>query len=233
MSKIKVITLDRPEKRNALSVELMERLLVELKAEAEVLIIRGEGPVFCSGLDLSELDVILMGPLIGDLLKAIYQFPGVTICAMQGAAIAGGAAILSACDLVVAEESAKIGFPEARLGIVAGYVAALLSRQLRRRDINELLLLGDLITAKRAQEMGLVSHLVKTNPFEEAQKIAEQVLKGAPETLLQSKKLIQELDTSFDNDWKTALDYHHKSRKSAEAMEGARAFMEKREPNWI
>src|SRR5689334_6865755 len=166
---ITILTLNRPAKRNALSADLMEACSEAFESLSQdqtqrVIILRGEGPVFCAGLDLEEAflpeNAERTARLVARVLRAVYQVPQVTIAAVQGAAIAGGAGLMSACDLVVATPETRIGYTEVRRGLVAALVMTLLHRQVRERDARELLLLGDLIFAERAKEMGLVSRVV-------------------------------------------------------------------------
>lgn len=238
------IRLNRPEKRNALSCELMRQLIKELEAVSEdhcqrAVIFTGEGVVFCAGLDLQELaDQRLAkesAALLSRLLMMIYSLPIVTICAVRGASIAGGAALMAACDLVLAEEGTRIGFPEVRRGIVAGFVSALLAKQVRIKEIKELLFLGEPVTAKRAQEMGLVTRVIAKGSLEAEKKaMVEKVLLGAPQTVRLSKALLEKLDeTSLKASWTIAESFHLQSRASGEAKEGALAFLEKRKPEWV
>lgn len=141
---------------------------------------------------------------------------------------------MSACDFVVAAERTKIGYPEVRRGLVAGLVMTFLRRQLRERDLRELLLASELIDAQRALEIGLVNRVVPVSELEnEAQKIAASVLQGAPDAITNSKRLIEELwSTSVKEDIECALRHHMEARESDEAKEGIAAFLEKRAPNW-
>src|SRR2546421_11631005 len=135
---ITILTLNRPAKRNALNAELMEACSEALESLAQdqtqrVIILRGEGPVFCAGLDLEEAflpeNAERTARLVARVLRAVYQVPQVTIAAVQGAAIAGGAGLMSACDLVVATRDARIGYPEVRRGLVAALVMFLFHRR--------------------------------------------------------------------------------------------------------
>jgi methylglutaconyl-CoA hydratase len=141
---------------------------------------------------------------------------------------------MSACDYVVAAEKTKIGYPETRRGLVAGLVMTFLRRQLREREMRELLLGADLIDAQRALEIGLVNRVVPADQvMNEAQKFAELVLQGGPNAVVQTKRLIEELwSTRVKEDVDLALKHHMQARESAEAREGIAAFNEKREPNW-
>src|SRR5881628_1424662 len=200
---ITVVTLNRPERRNALTVELLTQLCAAIKVtsgqpDERVIILRGAGAAFCTGLDLREAadqtKAHATAEMVAHTLIAVSQTRLITIAAVHGAAVAGGAGIMSACDFVVAAEGTKIGYPEARRGLVAGLVMTFLRRQLRERDMRELLLGGELIDAKRALEMGLVNRVVSRDEvMPEALKFADSVLQGAPNAVLQTKRMIDEL----------------------------------------
>ena len=173
--------------------------------------------------------------MVADTLMTISQTHLITIAAVHGAAVAGGAGIMSACDFVVAAQKTKIGYPEVRRGLVAGLVMTFLRRQIGERNMRELLLASELIDAARAKEMGLVNRVVpQEDLMMEALKFAECVLQGAPGALTQTKQLIEEFWwRSVKQDIDVALKYHMQARQSAEAREGIAAFNEKRKPNWV
>lgn len=240
---ITVLTLNRPERRNALSIELLNELAAAIKvasdeARERILILQGAGAAFCTGLDLKQAQDRTKAHATADMvaraLIALSQTRLITIAAVHGAAVAGGAGIMSACDYVVAAEKTKIGYPETRRGLVAGLVMTFLRRQLRERDIRELLLGGELIDASRALEMGLVNRVVpRDEVMTEARAFADLVLQGAPHAVTQTKRLIEELwSTPVKNDVELALKHHMQARESAEAREGIAAFNEKRQPKW-
>jgi methylglutaconyl-CoA hydratase len=238
-----IVTLNRPERRNALTIELLSELIAAIKVtsgqpEQRVLILRGAGQAFCTGLDLKEAadpkKAHMTAELVAKALIVLSQTRLVTIAAVHGAAVAGGAGIMSACDFVVAAERTKIGYPEVRRGLVAGLVMTFLRRQIGERHMRELLLGSELVDAERAREIGLVNRVVAPEQvLEEAQKFAEAVLQGAPGALVQTKKLIEKLwSTSVKEDVDLTLKYHLQARQSAEAREGIAAFNEKRKPRW-
>ena len=240
---ITLVTLNRPDKRNALNCALMEACSEAFESLAQdptqrVIILRGEGPVFCAGLDLAEAFAPQNGErtagLVARLLRAVYQVPQVTIAAVHGASIACGAGLMSACDLVVATPETRIGYTEVRRGLVAALVMTLLHRQVRERDARELLLLGDLISAERAREMGLVSRVVSPDKLmDEALALARTALLGAPGAIGHTKKVLDELwPSSFNHDLDETLLHHLSARASTEMREGVAAFLEKRNPSW-
>jgi methylglutaconyl-CoA hydratase len=241
---ITILTLNRPERRNALSIQLLTELIASIKLASDetrerILILRGAGAAFCTGLDLKEAQdrtkAHATADLVAHLLGALSDARCVTIAAVHGAAVAGGAGIMLACDYVVAAEGTRIGYPETRRGLVAGLVMTFLRRQLRERDIRELLLGGELIDAKRALEMGLLNRVVSGDQvMDEALKFAQSVLQGAPNAVVQTKRIIEELwGTSVKQDLELALKHHMQARASTEAREGIGAFNEKRKPNWV
>ncbi|MBA3387426.1 MAG: enoyl-CoA hydratase/isomerase family protein [Chthoniobacterales bacterium] len=237
------LTLNRPERRNALTIELMRDLTAAIEEASDdemqrILILRGAGQAFCTGLDLQEVGqsdkAQASAGAMAKTLLALSQTRLITIAAVHGAAVAGGAGIMSACDFVVAAERTKIGYPEVKRGLVAGLVMTFLRRQLRERDIRELLLGSELIDATRAFEIGLVNRVVPPNELEtEVEKIVASVLQGAPGALANSKRLLEQLwSTPVKEDIERALAHHMQARESNEAREGVAAFLEKRAPSW-
>ena len=242
-AQITVVTLNRPERRNSLTIELLNELIAAIKVASDqpnerVLILRGAGAAFCTGLDLKEAadqtKAHATAEMVAKTLITLAETRLVTIAAVHGAAVAGGAGIMSACDFVVAAEKTKIGYPEVRRGLVAGLVMTFLRRQIGERDLRELVLGGELIDAARAKEIGLVNRVVPQDDImSEAQKFAESVLQGAPGAIKNTKTLIEELwSSSVKEDVDLALKHHMQARESAEASEGIAAFNEKRKPNW-
>src|SRR5712664_4743892 len=185
-----VVTLNRPERRNALTLELLTELcsavnVASQQPEQRVLILRGAGAAFCTGLDLKEAadstKAHATAEMVANTLVAISQTRLVTVAAVHGAAVAGGAGIMSACDFVVAAERTNIGYPEVRRGLVAGLVMTFLRRQVGERNMRELLLGSELIEVERAKEIGLVNRVVAQDDLmNEAVKFAESALQGAP-----------------------------------------------------
>src|SRR5213596_3359434 len=241
---ITMVTLNRPERRNALTLELLNELVAAIKVSSDqtserVLILRGAGAAFCTGLDLKEAadpkKAHATAEMVANTLVALSQTRLITIAAVHGAAVAGGAGIMSACDFVVAAQGTKIGYPEVRRGLVAGLVMTFLRRQVGERNMRELLLGSELIDAAGAKEIGLVNRVVAQDDLmTEAQKFAQSVLQGAPGALAQTKQLIEELwSSSVKEDVDLTLKYHMQARESKEAREGIAAFNEKRKPKWV
>jgi len=239
-----ILTLNRPDKRNALSIGLLEELVASVAAAGRdpaqrFLIIRGAGPAFCAGLDLAEASdgarARRSAELVARSLLAIGRSRLVTIAVVHGAAVAGGAGLMSACDMAVAAAGAWIGYPETRRGLVAGLVMTFLRRQIRERDAREILLTGELLSAARAYEIGLVNRVAPTPEaaFAEARRLAGAVRQGGPGAVSRTKALLAGLwHRPLKADLDRALKAHLRARGSAEAAEGIAAYLEKRPPNW-
>lgn len=241
---VTTVSLNRPAKRNALCVELLGQLVAAVTAAEQdqtqrILILRGEGPAFCAGLDLAEATnperAHRSGELIAQTLRTLIATRLVTIAAVHGAAIAGGAGLMTACDIAVAAQGTQIGYPETRRGLVAALVMTFLRRQLRERDARELLLTGDLIDAARALAIGLVNREVPAGELMTvAQAYADTVLRGGPEAVANTKRLFAEMwPRPVQADLDRAQAFHLEARQSAEAAEGIAAYREKRPPNWL
>src|SRR3954468_16720748 len=240
---VTLLTLNRPERRNALTIELMSDLTTAIETAGadpaqRIIILRGAGKAFCTGLDLQEAvvnDPQVPAENVARLLLALAETRLVTIATVHGAAVAGGAGVMSACDFVIAAERTKIGYPEVRRGLVASLVMTFLRRQLRERDLREVLLASELFDAEHARQIGLVNRVVPAAEIEtETQKIAAAVLQGAPGAISNSKRLMEELwSTSVRQDIERALRHHMDARGSDEAREGIAAFNEKRSPSWV
>jgi len=233
---ITVMTLNRPEKRNALNIALIEEFCsiyseTEQLTSQRVMIIRAEGPHFCAGLDLNEAAdpelVDKSGSLLAKLFKTIYDSPLISIAAVQGSALAGGAGIVTACDIALANKDSHFGYPEVHRGLVAAQVSTLLRRQIVMRHVRELLLLGELIDAQRALEIGLINRVVEADElFLKALEMAASILKGTPKAVIETKRLLTNLELiSLEDDLNIAMEAHHRARLSEEAKESINAFL--------
>ncbi|HTL66061.1 MAG TPA: enoyl-CoA hydratase/isomerase family protein [Lacunisphaera sp.] len=237
------LTLNRPDKRNALSVALMESVLQALDAiEADsgnrILLLEGAGPSFCAGLDLAEAAETAKhhrsSELVSTLLQRLATSRLVTFALVRGSALGGGAGLMSACDFALADPGATIGYPEPRRGIVAALVMIFLRRQLAERDARKLLLTGEPITGAEAERIRLVTATAAPGDLLPlALKLAEQVLLGGPESIVRTKRLFAALwPTPIAEEFERAYRIHLEARQSAELEEGAAAFREKRPPRW-
>jgi methylglutaconyl-CoA hydratase len=244
---IATITLNRPEKRNAISFELIDDLLRALhevaKSNAIVLIVTGAGKAFCSGLDLDNLKALLgRSPeenlkdsrTMVQLFRTLYEFPKVTIAAVNGAAIAGGTGLALLCDFTLAVPEAKFGYTEVRIGFVPAIVSTFLLRQIGEKQARDLLLTGRLFGAEEAARMGLVSEIVSPDDLiARAHALAALLTESSPSSLRATKQLLTdharaELDAQID----TALRENAAIRTTADFREGITSFLEKRKPVW-
>jgi enoyl-CoA hydratase len=224
-----VLTLNRPEVRNALNPELKDRLTEAVReADADpdirVVVITGNGPVFCAGMDLKAFAA---GASFGGLTWLYKE--GISkplIAALNGTAPGGGFELALACDLVIAAEDAKLGMPEVKRGLFAAGGGTTLAARVPLAVALELGLTGDFITAQRAHEIGLVNKVVPADQVKaEALKLAEKIAANAPLGVAITKKLMRERRWGTPEETSAVFG-------SADAMEGARAFAERRQPVW-
>lgn len=239
-SSVAVVSLQRAEKRNALNIAILEELTRSLEGleqdpTCRVVIIRGEGSVFCAGLDLVEANDPNVAEKSADgirrVVTLIRESSLIVIAAAVGGAYAGGAGLLAACDLAVVAEDLRLGFPEVRRGLVAAIVWGVLVGKLRDGDLRELLLVAEPIGALRAQQMGLVQWIVPNERvLAHAREMAQHILAGGPEAVRESKRLLNRDPRSVD--FRSLQSLHERIRHGAEAREGFAAFRDRREPNW-
>src|SRR6202049_354849 len=244
---VATITLNRPEKRNAISFELIDDLLHALeqvaKSEAIVLIVTGAGKAFCSGMDLENLQSLLGrspeqnlqdSKTMVQLFRSLYEFPKVTIAAVNGAAIAGGTGLALLCDFTLAVPEAKFGYTEVRIGFVPAIVSTFLLRQVGEKQARDLLLTGRIFGAAEAAGMGLVSEIVPAeNLMLRARELAALLMENSPAPLLATKPMLHdhvraELDAQID----AAVRENAAIRNTADFREGVSSFLEKRKPRW-
>ncbi len=244
---VATITLNRPEKRNAISFELIDDLLQALhdvaKSDAIVLILTGAGKAFCSGLDLDNLKALLGrtpeenlndSRTMVQLFRSLYEFPKVTIAAVNGAAIAGGTGLALLCDFTLAVPEAKFGYTEVRIGFVPAIVSTFLLRQIGEKQARDLLLTGRLFSADEAVRLGLVSEIVLADDLmPRARSLAALLMESSPSSLRATKQLLTdharaELDSQID----AAVRENAAIRTTADFREGIMSFLEKRKPVW-
>src|SRR5882672_9407404 len=201
---IATLTFNRPEKRNAISFELLNELLAafdEVEASsAQILILTGAGKAFCSGLDLEELKSLLgktPGENLADseriarVFRRLYDFPKPTIAAVNGAAIAGGTGLATMCDFTLAVPEAKFGYREVRIGFVPAVVSSILVWQVGHKTARDLLLTGRLFDAAEAHRYGLVNEVVEPGVLMiRARELAAQLMENSPSSMRATKRLI-------------------------------------------
>jgi enoyl-CoA hydratase/carnithine racemase len=244
------IILNRPEKRNALSRALLAELQLALsdmhqERRVRAVILTGAGSAFSAGMDLAEMAATsqLADPLSQwhqdaidflDLIRSMLDFPKPLIAAVAGPALAGGAGLALACDMVIAGESARFGLPEPRRGLVAGIVAPLLSFRVGAGRAGYLLLSTKIIGAAEAHTYGLAHEVVADDKvWARAAQIAEECATSAPEALQLTKRLLNEtIGERLGSELSVGASASATARTTAAAAEGLAAFLEKREPKW-
>lgn len=242
-----LVTLNRPEKRNAISYELIEDMLCALDevaiSPAQILILTGSGKAFCSGMDLDNLRSITGrsteenradSSTMARLFRTLYEFPKVTIAAVNGPAIAGGCGLATLCDFTVASAEAKFGYTEVRIGFIPAIVSTFLLRQVGEKQARDLLLTGRIISAEEAFRLGLASEVVPAEKLQpRARELAADLLQNSPASLLATKRLLkgyssQELDRQIE----AAVEENAQIRTTEDFREGVTSFLEKRSPRW-
>lgn len=243
-----ILTLNRPEVRNALSPALREALREAFESVQDdpgirVVVLTGAGKAFCSGLDLSELqhfrgrsteENLMDSAALAELFRLVYTFPKPVIAAVNGHALAGGAGLATVCDLTIVNEEAKLGYTEARIGFVAALVGVFLVRQIGDKRARDLLLSARLLSAGEAFDMGLVNEVrPATEVMPRALELAWSLGENAPISLALTKTLLAALPgMSLDDGLRYASNLNALSRTTDDLAEGVTAFLEKREPNW-
>jgi methylglutaconyl-CoA hydratase len=246
-SRVATITLNRPDKRNAISFELINDLLRALKeveiSDARVLIVTGAGKAFCAGMDLENLKALLGQSPEQSLedsqtmvraFRSLYEFPKPTIAAVNGPAIAGGTGLALLCDFTLAVPEAKFGYTEVRIGFVPAIVSTFLLRQTGEKHARDLLLTGRIIGVEEASRMGLVNEIVPAESLlPRARELAGTLMENSPSSLRATKKLLNDhARAELDSQIEAAVRENAAVRSTADFREGITAFLEKRKPVW-
>jgi len=245
---VATITLNRPDKRNAISFDLIDDLLHAFEevenSDARVLIMTGAGKAFSSGMDLENLKSLIGrspeqnlqdSETMVRMFRALYEFPKVTIAAVNGAAIAGGTGLALLCDFTLAVPEAKFGYTEVRIGFVPAIVSTFLLRQVGEKQARDLLLTGRIIGAEEAARMGLVNEIVAPeNLISRARQLAAVLMENSPSSLRATKKLLNDhAKAELDAQIGAAVRENAAVRTTADFREGVSSFLEKRKPRWI
>ncbi|MGH9556265.1 MAG: enoyl-CoA hydratase/isomerase family protein [Terriglobales bacterium] len=243
------ITLNRPEKRNAISFELIDDLMGALAAEREsssqVIILTGAGQAFCSGMDLESLKTLSAAgrsyeenlrdsEAMARLFRSLYDFPKPTIAAVNGPALAGGTGIATACDFTLASDLAKFGYTEVRIGFIPAIVSSLLKRQVGEKHARDLLLTGRIFGAEEACRMGLVNEVLEPEKLmPRARELAAALMQNSPTSVRLTKALLSEYAREqLDSEMKLGQEENARIRSTDDFREGVTAFLEKRKPKW-
>ena len=244
---IRTVTLNRPERRNAMTPEMQLELIAALEdtatSAARVLVLSGAGEAFCSGLDLSALQEMqdktaieyrAEAERVARLFLALHELPIPTVAAVNGPAIAGGTGLAMICDFTLATPKSKFGFTEVRIGFVPAMVSAFLALQLGHKRSMDLLLTGRVFDAEEAQRLGLVNEIVQPGELAlRVKALADTLLANSPQALRATKRLA----AAQNRVWLSAaivdaIEISTEARMTADFREGIRAFLEKRKPVW-
>jgi len=244
---IGTITLNRPEKRNAVSPQMIDDLLAALAeletSGARIGILTGAGKAYCAGMDLEVLRTISsQSPAenleasrrMAQLLRRMWGFPKVLIAAVNGPALAGGCALATLADFTLAVPEATFGYTEVRIGFVPAIVSVFLRRRVGETVARDLILTGRIFPAPEAQRLGLVNEVVAADALMgRARMLAETLLANSPASLRASKKLLVESEEpAIDREISLAIEANAAVRATPDFKEGVTAFFEKRKPRW-
>ncbi|WP_100628183.1 enoyl-CoA hydratase/isomerase family protein [Algoriphagus formosus] len=248
-NRIGKITLNRPEKRNAMSPELISGLLeildrVENEEDVKVVILAAAGKAFCAGADLAYIqrmqdftpeENLEDSKRLMSLFDRIYNFPKPIIAAVQGHALAGGCGLVTVCDFAFAVHEALFGYTEVRIGFIPALVSVFLQEQIGAAKTQELLLSGDLISAQKAANLGIITELVEsdqlmTKVIEFAEKLVE---KNSANSMRATKLLLRNIHREGrDQKLLLAAKMNAESRSHQDCKDGIAAFLNKETPNW-
>jgi methylglutaconyl-CoA hydratase len=244
---VATITLNRPEKRNAISFELIDDLLRALdevsKSDAVVLTLTGAGKAFCSGMDLDNLKGLVGrsseqnlqdSQTMARLFRTLYEFPKVTIAAVNGPAIAGGSGLALLCDFTLAVSDAKFGYTEVRIGFVPAIVSTFLLRQVGEKQARDLLLTGRIFGVDEALRLGLINEIVPADSLlKRVKELAAQIMENSSSSLRATKQLLTDHGRAeLDAQIAAAVRENAGIRSTADFREGISSFLEKRKPVW-
>ncbi|MDE2572183.1 MAG: enoyl-CoA hydratase [bacterium] len=239
------ITLNRPEKRNALSRELMLELIAALReagkdAQVRAVILRGEGVAFSAGHDLREMlarDINVYREIFDictDLMTAVQSIPQPVIAEVAGIATAAGCQLVASCDLAIAAEEARFATPGVRIGLFCSTPMVALTRAIGRKRALEMLLTGDLIPAATAAEWGLVNRVVPAGELREATRALARKIAEASSFVIGLGKaaFYTQIDLDQPKAYAYAKEIMSMNALAADAQEGMGAFVERRQPKW-
>lgn len=244
---IRTITLNRPERRNAMTPQMQEELLAAMQdaaaGDCRVVLFAGAGEAFCAGLDLSSLQGMndkseaehtADAELIARLFRMLYELPKPTIAAVHGAAIAGGTGLATICDFTLAVPTAKFGYTEAKIGFVPALVSAYLTLQIGDKWARDLLLTARLFPAEEAYRLGLVNEIVESDQLaSRTRELAKTLKANSPQSIGSTKKLLAAQNKAWlDAATEFAMNANAEARTTSDFREGVTAFLEKRKPVW-
>src|SRR5713226_1735008 len=242
---IALVTMNRPERRNALSLEHMQELAQAFQdigrgGESAVVVLRANGPAFCAGHDLSEMmnrEPVFYRELFDaciELMSTIQSIPQPVIAQVHGIATAAGCQLVATCDLAVASTEARFATPGVKIGLFCSTPMVALSRAIGRKKAMEMLLTGDLIPAQEALSAGLVNTVVPAAELESATRaLAEKIAAASPLVVgIGKQAFYRQLEMPQHQAYDYAMEVMAFNATFADAQEGMCAFLEKRHPEW-
>jgi len=232
------ITLNRPDKRNALDAGLISELKDAVAASDHVILLSGAGTDFCSGADLSGLHEMASAGVLdhmdsaramADLFIAMRRHPRPIIAAVHGRALAGGCGLATAADLILASESAQFGYPEVNIGFVPAMVMAILRRSISEKRAFELITTGQIIQAKAAYDWGLVNRVFPDATFEtDVSSYVSKMASKSPSAVMLSKRLLYQMDgMSFEAAIEAGVEINAIARMTDDCKRGVEKFLKK------
>ncbi len=232
------ITLNRPEKRNALDAEIVAELNDAVAKSDRLILLTGAGADFCSGADLSGLKGMFEGGVLdhmssaramADLFLAMRRHPRPIIAAVRGRALAGGCGLATAADIILACESAQFGYPEVNIGFVPAMVMAILRRSVSEKRAFELIAGGDIISARVALEMGMINRVFADEGFEnEVEAYASRMAKKSASAVSLSKHLLYHMDAmGFEAALEAGVEVNAIARMTEDYRRGIERFLKK------
>jgi methylglutaconyl-CoA hydratase len=237
------VTLNRPEKRNALNAELVSELRDAIGAsgrdpKCRLILLSGAGKDFCSGADLEGLDKTAQADVLDNMAGARHtaelflmmrNHPRPIVAAVQGRALAGGCGLATACDIILAAQSAQFGYPEVNIGFVPAMVMAILRRSISEKAAFELVVTGETIPAARAHELGLIHRVYSDDQFaQEVTTYAERLASKSASAVMLSKRLLYNMDSmSFEAALEAGVEINAIARMTEDCRKGIERFIKK------
>jgi methylglutaconyl-CoA hydratase len=246
-AEVRTITLNRPERRNAMTPQMQEELIAAMEEagadDCRVVVFAGAGESFCAGLDLSSLQGMndksaaehtADAERIARLFRTLYELPKPTIAVVHGAAIAGGTGLATICDFTLAVPGSKFGYTEVRIGFVPALVSAFLTLQIGDKWARDLLLTGRLFSAEEAHRLGLVNEVVEVGRLPaRTLELAGTLKANSPESMAATKRLLVAQNKAWlDAAIAEAMVANAEARATHDFREGVASFLEKRKPVW-
>jgi len=244
---VSTITLNRPDKRNAINTQMIAELQSALdsieKTHDRVVVLTGAGSTFCAGMDLSLLQAIATqspsenqedSRRMAKMFRRIWSYTKPLIAAVNGHALAGGCGIATLCDFTVAAPEAKFGYTEVKIGFLPAIVSVFLTRQIGDKRARDLLLTGRLIEAAEAKELGMINEIVPHDQLmHRAKELAEVLIAASPSSVTRAKRLlVSAAAATLDADLERAVLENARMRCTPDFKEGLASFLEKRKPIW-